>query len=72
MTNEIKFSDRLAGVSLTVNGHTFHYEAHSLNRVAEILAGQLDVMRLGVNEYGITTYTHEIENISLNYFIERG
>lgn len=72
MTDSIKYSDRICGVSLTVNGNKFHYEAHSFNRVAEILAGQLDVTRNGVTEYGTPTYSHDIENFTVHYFIERG
>lgn len=61
-------SNKISGVTVKIDGLNYTYEAHSLNRVVEILASQLAVLKGGVNEHGQQQYIYEIENFTVNYF----
>ena len=64
-------SKRISSLSVTVDGTTFIYEAHSFLRVAEILAGTLRVLDTGkTNEFGQPLYSKPIENFEVHYFQE--
>lgn len=64
-------SNRIASLSVTIDGTTYHYEAHSLNRVAEILAGTLRVLDTGkTNDFGQPIYSNTIEDFQVHYFQE--
>lgn len=51
-------SENISGVTVTINGTPYTYEAHSLTKVAEILGGSQAVL----------TDDSRIEGITINYF----
>jgi hypothetical protein len=51
-------TDNIAGVTVTINGTPYTYEAHSLDKVAEILGSSQAVLTDG----------SRIEGITINYF----
>jgi hypothetical protein len=51
-------NENISGVTVTINGTPYTYEAHSLTKVAEILGGSQAVLTDGA----------KIEGITINYF----
>ena len=51
-------NENISGVTVTINGTPYTYEAHSLDRVAEILGGSQAILTEGAH----------IEAITVNYF----
>ena len=51
-------NENIAGVTVTVNGTAYTYEAHTLDKVADILGGT----------YAILSEGSHIESITVNYF----
>jgi hypothetical protein len=50
-------NENISGVTITINGMSYTYEAHSLNKVADILGGT----------YAVLDGAH-IDSITVNYF----
>ena len=62
-------SNLIAGLAVTVGGSRYHYEAHTMHRVAEILAGTLRVLDSGeTNDFGQTVYSDHIQDFEILYF----
>jgi hypothetical protein len=51
-------NNNIAGVTVTVNGTAYTYEAHTLDKVADILGGTFAILSEGSH----------IEAITVNYF----
>jgi len=51
-------NENIAGVTVTINGTAYTYEAHSLTKVAEILGASHTVLTDGA----------KIDGITINYF----
>ena len=47
-------NENISGVTVTINGTAYTYEAHSLTKVAEILGGSQAVLTDGSKNEGIT------------------
>lgn len=61
---------QIVSLSITIDGTTYYYEAHSMHRVAEILAGQIKVLETGnTNEFGQPEYKTRIENFEVHYAV---
>lgn len=68
MTTQLE-TKRIASLKITIDGSDYFYEAHSYNRVAEILAGQLEVLDTGrENDWGGKIYSSNIESFEIIYF----
>lgn len=64
-------SNRISSLSVTIDGTTYRYEAHTLNRVVEILSNTLQILDTGeTNAYGQTIYSNDIEDFQVHYFQE--
>jgi hypothetical protein len=51
-------NENISGVTVTINGTAYTYEAHSLDKVAEILGGSQAILTDGAH----------IESVTVNYF----
>jgi hypothetical protein len=51
-------NENISGVTVTINGTPYTYEAHTLDKVAEILGGSQAILTDG----------SRIESITVNYF----
>jgi hypothetical protein len=51
-------NENIAGVTVVVNGTAYTYEAHSLDKVADILGGTFAILSEGSH----------IDSITVNYF----
>ncbi len=51
-------NNNIAGVTVVVNGTAYTYEAHSLDKVADILGGTFAILNEGSH----------IESVTVNYF----
>jgi hypothetical protein len=51
-------NENISGVTVTVNGTAYTYEAHSLDKVADILGGTFAILSEGSH----------IESVTVNYF----
>lgn len=64
-------SNRICSLSVTIDGVPYIYEAHTMHRVAEILAGTIRALESGeTNEFGQPVYRSHIENFEILYFQE--
>lgn len=64
-------SNRICSVSVTIDGVTYFYEAHSMHRVAEILSSQLRVLDTETTDaFKRPIYTHPIDSFEIHYFQE--
>ena len=62
-------SNRICTLSVTIDGTTYRYEAHTFHKCAEILAGTLRVLETGeTDEFGQTLYSQPIESFEVHYF----
>jgi hypothetical protein len=69
LKKDTKMEKQICSLSIVIDGITYHYEAHSFTRVAEILAGQLRVLDTGkTNDYGHTVYHYPIDSFTVHYF----
>lgn len=69
LTKETKMEKEICSLEIVIDGVSYHYEAHSYTRVAEILAGQLRTLDTGkTTDYGHTIYSHPIESFTIHRF----
>ena len=62
---------KIAGMTVTVDGIPYTYEAHTMHKVAEILAGTLRVISTGeTDSMGQPTYSSTIDSFDIFYFTE--
>lgn len=71
LKKDTQMEKQICSLSIVIDGMTYHYEAHSFTRVAEILASQLRVLNTGkTNDYGQTIYHYPIDSFTVQYFQE--
>lgn len=62
-------TQKIASLEIVIDGTSFFYEAHTYNRVAEILAGQLNVLNSGeMTPFGQPKYSSDIDSFKIHYF----
>ena len=59
----------ICSLEIVIDGTSYHYEAHSFQRVAEILAGQLRVLESGDKDaFGSPIYSKPIQSFTIHRF----
>lgn len=64
-------SNRICTFSVTIDGIPYHYEAHTFQRCAEILANTMRILDTGsVDEFGAPIYKGRVDSFTVHYFSE--
>ena len=61
--------DKISGISITIDGTQFSYEAHTFARCAEIIASTVEVLKTtNMREGGESRKPREIDSFVVHYF----
>jgi len=70
ITNQNQIGKSICTLEIVIDGTPYYYEAHSAQRVAEILSGQIETLN-GLNETYPQTYgQRSIDSFTVHYFQE--
>jgi hypothetical protein len=66
---EFKMEKEISGVIITIDGTDYVYEAHSYDKVAEIIAAQMHTLTsMSMNEENPRSARKRIEKFEIGYF----
>lgn len=70
VTDQNEIGKSICTLEIVIDGTPYYYEAHSAQRVAEILAGQIETLKALNEKYPQTYGEKSIDNFTIHYFQE--
>lgn len=70
VTDQNQIGKSICTLEIVIDGTPYYYEAHSAQRVAEILHGQIETLNALNEKYPLTYGKKSIDNFTIHYFQE--